>query len=65
MKDQKSTGDERAKEHAAELARREQEIRDEADVRVKEKEAEIQQMRNELAFHGKDMEDRRAEIDRL
>ena len=40
-------------------------MREEADERVKEKEAEIQQMREELAFNGKDMEDRRAEIDKL
>ena len=40
-------------------------MREEADERVKEKEAEIQQMREELAFNGKDIEDRRAEIDKL
>ena len=42
MKDQKATGDEKDKEHEAVLAEREQLIRDEAERRVKEKEAEIQ-----------------------
>lgn len=65
VKDQKSSGDEKAREHEAQLAQREQDLRDEADRQVKEKEAEIQQLRDELAFNGKDMEDRRAEIDNL
>lgn len=65
VKDQKSSGDEKAREHEKQLEQREKELRDEADRKLKAKEAEIQQLRDELAFNGKDMEDRRAEIDNL
>ena len=47
------------------LAAKEADIRKEADLRVKEKEDEIQQLKEELSFSGKDMQDRLAEINNL
>lgn len=40
-------------------------MRAEAELRVKEKEEEIQQLKEELTFNGKDMQDRIAEINQL
>lgn len=65
VKDQKASGEERAKEHEAALVEREQAVRAEADLKLKEKEDEIQQLKEELTFNGKDMQDRIAEINQL
>jgi len=65
VKDQKAQGDLQSKQHDETLAQREQALRAEADLRIKEKEDEIQQLKEELTFNGKDMQDRIAEISQL
>ena len=65
VKDQKAQGDAQSKQHEEALAQKEQELRAEAGLRVKEKEDEIQQLKEELTFNGKDMQDRIAEISQL
>lgn len=65
VRDQKAQGEQQSKQHAETLAQKEQALRAEADLRVKEKEDEIQQLKEELTFNGKDMQDRITEISQL
>lgn len=65
VKDQKSAADQKGKDHEAELAQKEAALKSDAELKVKEKEDEIAQLKEELTFNGKDMQDRMAEIDQL
>lgn len=65
VKDQKAQGELQSQQHEESLAQREEALRAEALLRVKEKEDEIQQLKEELTFNGKDMQDRIAEISQL
>lgn len=65
VKNQKASGDEKNKQHEEALAQREQAVRAEADLKVKEKEDEISQLKEDATFHRKEMEDRIAEIEQL
>jgi len=65
VQDQKTQAELQAKLHEETLAQREQTLRAEADLRVKEKEEEIQQLKEELTFNSKDLQDRIAEISQL
>jgi chromosome segregation ATPase len=65
VKNQKATGDQKNKEHEDALAQREQALRADADRRIKEKEAEISQLKDDASSQRKEMEERAAEIEQL